>query len=79
MTAWRHTRAGWELPVWRVAPAEPHRPELHPAVVAALQIMLSLWALVALSTPKRERPADEKPYHPARIRLPLATITDGRA
>ena len=47
--AWRRTAHGWEKPTaWHDKPA-PHRPALHPMVVALLQVLLTLAALIAFS------------------------------
>jgi hypothetical protein len=46
---WRRTPHGWQkVSYWQPAPP-PYRPALHPAVVATLEILLSLIALVAFA------------------------------
>ncbi|MEX0714378.1 MAG: hypothetical protein WD278_18725 [Pirellulales bacterium] len=45
---WRRTPHGWQkVSYWQ--PPPPYRPALHPAVVATLEILLSLIALVAFA------------------------------
>ena len=47
-TQWRRTRRGWEH-VSRLSPGPPHvEPALHPGLVAAAEILVSVVALVAL-------------------------------
>ena len=56
---WRRTAEGWELRTcWARAAPSPHHP-LHPLVVAALQVLLSLFALVAF--PVRRLPLFQDP------------------
>jgi len=47
--AWRRTSDGWEQESAVVVRPIAQRPILHPAVVTALQVLVSLTALVGLS------------------------------
>jgi len=49
LPAWRRTVNGWEHPTWATAGSEIGPPALHPAVVGALEALLSLLALLAFS------------------------------
>jgi hypothetical protein len=52
---WRRTRSGWEH-VSGLFPVHPRQPALHPGVVAAAELLLSMAALIALPAgifPKR--------------------------
>lgn len=52
-TVWRRTRDGWEHRD-RVLPApEPYRPALHPVVIAAMEVLLSATAMLALTRDPR--------------------------
>jgi len=44
---WRRTAVGWEVPNWPQPDTAEHRPTLHPAVVALLELLASCAALVA--------------------------------
>lgn len=46
-TDWRYTSEGWQRPTWLDASIPTRRPALHPGVIGALQLLLSLMALVA--------------------------------
>lgn len=47
--AWRRTQHGWQRATWLAEPVPPRRPTLHPGVVAALELLLSVMALVAFA------------------------------
>ncbi len=44
--SWRRTCDGWERLRHLTPPPDPHHPALHPGVVAAAQVLVSLLALV---------------------------------
>jgi len=49
LPAWRRTVDGWERPTWSTVGSGMGPPALHPAVVGALEALLSLLALLAFS------------------------------
>ncbi len=52
-TGWRRTREGWQR-IELLRPAIPYRrPELHPAVVGSLEVLLTMTAMLALSKANR--------------------------
>jgi hypothetical protein len=53
---WRRTRNGWQQAEWLMPPAAQGKPTLHPAVVATLELLLSIGALAAF--PARGRVDD---------------------
>ena len=44
---WRRTCQGWQQAEWLMPPAAQRRPPLHPAVVAMLELLLSIGGLAA--------------------------------
>jgi hypothetical protein len=46
---WRRTADGWERLVVATPGGESHRPALHPMIVAVLQVLLTLAAMIAFS------------------------------
>ena len=51
-SGWRHTKNGWQnLLDWK-NPAPVSKPDLHPAVLGSIQLLVSLTALIAFSTRK---------------------------
>jgi len=49
LPAWRRTVDGWERPTWSTVGSGMSPPALHPAVVGALEALLTLLALLAFS------------------------------
>jgi hypothetical protein len=48
-TVWRRTRAGWEHQDRVLPPAPPHRPSLHPVLIATFEVLLTATAMLAVS------------------------------
>lgn len=59
LSTWRRTAEGWETATWLVADVPARWPSLHPGVVAAMELLLVLTALVAFG------PSRVSPSHPA--------------
>lgn len=47
-TVWRRTRDGWEHKDRVLVAGPPFRPALHPALIAAFEVLLSATAMLAL-------------------------------
>ena len=47
-TTWRRTARGWEKNQSWAPPIKPHDPAIHPAIVAAAQLLVGLFFLTAL-------------------------------
>ena len=75
---WRYTSAGWERVERVLAPPAPHRPRLHPAVLAAAQLLASLMALVA-AEPPRPRAVDLQAPWALRSNPKASSTTDQAA
>ncbi len=51
---WRRTSAGWQRPTeWAPRGGEFHQPTLHPALVASLELLISLIVMVAADSGRR--------------------------
>jgi hypothetical protein len=54
-TPWRRTAEGWQRADFLAPPIPNRRPGLHPTVIASLQALLTMTAMLALSGERRKR------------------------